>query len=209
MQSNKCKICRRLGEKLFLKGDRCSSVKCAIVKRPYPPGQKSKKRRSNISEYGKELREKQKLKNWYNLSERQFASYVKDVLDKRSAKEDAGVALLKKLESRFDNVVFRMGIASSRPQARQIITHGFFTINGRKVNIPSYDVKQGDKIGLHPKMAKKSLVTDLDKIFKSENGPNWIRLDASKLEAEIIGSPTIEEMMAPAEVSSIFEYYSK
>ena len=209
MQSNKCKICRRLGEKLFLKGDRCLSVKCAIVRRPYPPGQKSKKRRSNISEYGKELREKQKLKNWYNLSERQFASYVKDVLEKRSAKEDAGMALLNKLESRFDNVVFQMGLASSRPQARQIITHGFFTINGRKVNIPSYKMKKGDKVGLHPKMTKKAFITDVPKIFKTHKSPSWIRLDDIKLEAEIIGSPTLEEMIAPAEISSIFEYYSK
>jgi len=208
MSDSKCKICRRFGEKLFLKGERCNSVKCAIVKRPYPPGQKAKKRRGSLSEYAKELREKQKLRNWYNLSEYQFRNYVKDVLAKRDT-EDAGTALLKKLESRFDNVVFHTGLATSRPQARQMISHGFFMINGRKVNIPSYVIKKGDKVGLHPKTSKKSAIGDIAKIFKNAKPPSWIKLDDKKMEVDIIGQPSLEEMTAPAEMSSIFEYYSK
>src|SRR3989339_1872452 len=110
MDNPKCKICRRLGLKLFLKGDRCFSPKCAMIKRPYPPGQKAKRKSKALSEYGKELAEKQKMKNWYNLRERQFAKYVREALDKRSKNEDAGALLFKKLESRLDSVVFREGV---------------------------------------------------------------------------------------------------
>ena len=117
MKNTKCKICRRLGVKLFLKGERCLSPKCAMVKRDYAPGEKGKRRRRTFSEYGKELREKQKLKNWYNLRERQFRNYVKEVLAKRGKVEDAGSLLVEKLESRLDNVVFRMGFVSSRNQS--------------------------------------------------------------------------------------------
>lgn len=209
MQDRKCKICRRLGIKLFLKGDRCLSPKCAMIKRPYAPGQKAKKRRGNISEYGKELKEKQKLKNWYNLSEKQFRNYVKEILEKRSKVEDAGESLLKKLESRFDNIVFQMGFAPSRPKARQIISHGFFLVNGRKVNIPSCHLKKGDKISLQAKASKKTGFQDLSVALKKHKAPSWIKLDAAKLEAEIIGEPSLEEMVPPAEISSIFEFYSK
>ncbi len=209
MQSKKCKICRRLGVKLFLKSDRCLSPKCAMVKRPYPPGVKAKKRRSNISEYGKELKEKQKLKNWYNLSEKQFSNYVKSILNKRSKTEDAGVLLLEKLESRFDNVVFQMGFASSRPHARQIIGHGFFLVNGKKVNIPSYHVKKGDKISLHPKAGKRVNFQAIAVSVKKHKAPSWIKIDTTKLEVEIVAKPNLEEMAPPAEISSIFEFYSK
>lgn len=209
MQRKKCKICRRLGIKLFLKGDRCLSPKCAMIKRPYAPGQKSKKRKRNVSEYGKELKEKQKLKNWYNLSEKQFSNYVKDILGKRGKVEDAGTLLLRQLESRFDNVVFQMGFAISRPQARQIIGHGFFLINGRKVNIPSYRVKKGDKITLHEKTSKKINFQSIASSLKKHKAPSWIKLDATKMEAEIVGQPSMEDMVPPAEISSIFEFYSK
>jgi len=209
MINNKCKICRRLGVKLFLKGERCNSVKCAMVKRPYAPGEKAKKRRRPLSEYGKELREKQKLRNWYNLSEKQFKNYVKEALESRAKEEDTVDILLKKLESRFDNVVFQMGFASSRAKARQIITHGYFLINNRKVNIPSYQVKKGDKITLHPKVSKKALFQGLGIALKKYKAPSWIKVDADKMEVEIINQPNIEEMTPPAEVSSIFEFYSK
>lgn len=209
MKDKKCKICRRLGIKLFLKGDRCLSPKCAMIKRPYAPGQKSKKRRGNISEYGKELKEKQKLKNWYNLSEKQFRNYVKEILEKGSKIENAGDSLLKKLESRFDNIVFQMGFAPSRPKAKQIISHGFFLINGRKVNIPSCQLKKGDKISLNAKASKKISFQNLSTLLKKHKAPSWIKLDADKLEAEIIGEPSLEEMTPPAEISSIFEFYSK
>lgn len=209
MENKKCKICRRLGVKLFLKGERCLGVKCAMIKRPYAPGQKSKKRRNNLSEYGKELKEKQKLRNWYNLSEKQFRNYVKSVLDKRSGDRDAGEMLLEHLESRFDNVVFQMGVVSSRVQARQSINHGFFLLNGRKVNIPSCRIKKGDKISLNSKASKTVLFQNLATTLKDHKGPSWIRMDIPKLEAEIVGQPSLEEMAPPAEISSIFEFYSK
>lgn len=209
MENKKCKICRRLGTKLFLKGERCLGVKCAMVKRPYPPGQKAKKRRSNLSEYGKELKEKQKLRNWYNLSEKQFSAYVKSVLDKRSGTKDAGEMLLEKLESRFDNIVFQMGVVPSRVLARQAINHGFFLLNGRKVNIPSCKIKKGDKITMHPKASKKVLFQNLAATLKNHKPPSWMRLDINKIEAEITGQPSLEEMVPPAEISSIFEFYSK
>ncbi len=209
MQNNKCKICRRSGIKLFLKGERCFSPKCAIIKRPYAPGQKAKKRRRNISEFGKELKEKQKLKNWYNLNEKQFSSYVKEVLNKGSETIDAGTALLAKLESRFDNVIFQAGFASSRSQARQLVGHGFFMLNGRKVNVPSVNIKKGDKITLHSKVTKKKSFTNLSTYLKKHKAPSWIRVNTEKSEIEIIGQPGLEDTASPAELSSIFEFYSK
>jgi small subunit ribosomal protein S4 len=142
-----------------------------MIKRPYPPGERSKRRRGSFSEYGKELKEKQKLKNWYNLTEKQFRKYVKEVLEKRGKVEDAGALLIKKLESRLDNVVFQMGFAVSRTQARQIISHGYFLVNGRKVNIPSHQVKKGDKITLHPKTSKKAIFQNLSSVLKKHKAP--------------------------------------
>jgi len=209
MKEPKCKICRRVGVKLFLKGDKCLSPKCPMVKRPYPPGQKGKRRMRALSEYGKELREKQKLRNWYGLKERQFRKYVKGVLAKRGKVEDAGDLLIRLLESRLDNVVYRMGFASSRRQARQVITHGHFLVNGKKVNIPSFQVKKGDKISLNPGSSKKSLFQNLSTILKRHTPPSWIKLNVEKLEGEITGEATLEESAPPAEISAIFEYYSR
>lgn len=209
MKSNKCKICRRLGVKLFLKGERCLSPKCSMVKRPYPPGMRRKRRRGNISEYGKELSEKQKLKNWYNLSERQFRKYVKEVLGKRGKVESAGSLLIKKLENRLDNVVLRLGFASSRAQARQIISHNHFLVNGKRVNISAYQVKKGDCIALCPGSRKKVVFQNLLTILKKHKPPSWITLDAEKLEGKIIGEPSLEEAVPPAEISAIFEFYSR
>ncbi|OGZ17492.1 MAG: 30S ribosomal protein S4 [Candidatus Nealsonbacteria bacterium RBG_13_37_56] len=209
MKNNRCKICRRLGVKLFFKGDRCLSAKCAMVKRPYPPGEKAKKRRGSLSEYGKELKEKQKLKNWYNLSERQFSRYVMEVLNKRTKTEDAGALLIKKLENRLDNVVFQTGFAVSRIQARQLVSHGYFLINGRKINIPSYQIKKGDKISLHPKTSKKAIFNNIVSLLKKRKAPSWIKVNHEKLEVEIVGQANLEETTPPAEISSIFEFYSK
>ena len=210
MQDSKCKICRRVGAKLFLKGERCLSPKCPMIKRPYPPGEKGKRRRGGgLSEYGKELREKQKLRHWYNLSESQFRKYVREVLGKRGGAEDASDFLIRKLESRLDNVVFRMGFVPSRAQARQAVSHGHFLVNGRKTNIPAYKVKKGDKIGLTPRAIQKSSFKDLGTTLKKYKGPSWIKLDIKKLEAEIVDQPSLDEMAPPAEISSIFEFYSK
>jgi len=209
MQDSKCKICRRLGVKLFLKGDRCLSPKCPMVKRPYPPGEKGKKRTRPLSEYGKELREKQKLRYWYNLNERQFRKYVKEVLEKRGKVEDAGALLIRKLESRLDNVVFRMGFVSSRVQARQVVSHGHFLVNGKKVNIPAYQVKRGDKITLHSRSSKKTIFRNLPTTLKKHKPPSWVELNIEKLEGKIISQPNLEEAIPPAEISTIFEFYSR
>jgi len=209
VKNAKCKICRRLGTKLFLKGERCLSPKCALVKKPYPPGMKGKRRRRGISEYGKELREKQKLRNWYNLRERQFRKYVKEVLEKRGRVEDAGALLIKKLAMRLDNVVFRLGFASSRIKARQLVSHNHFLINGKKINIPSYQVKKGDRISLAPNSQKKAVFQNINIILKKHEPPSWLKLNVEKSEGEIVSEPTLEEVAPPAEISTIFEYYSR
>jgi len=215
MTNSDCKICRRLGTKLFLKGEKCFSPKCPMLKRPYPPGQRRRKRRT-LSEYNRELREKQKLKNWYNLRETQFKNYVKEILKKRArsskgkaVKEDTPTLLIQKLERRFDNVVFRMGFANSRPQARQLISHGHFLINKKKVNIPSCQVKKGDKVSITKKSQKGNIFKGLSVLLKKKQIPSWLSVDAKKLEGEVKSLPTLEEVAPPVEISMIFEFYSR
>ncbi len=205
----KCKICRRLGEKLFLKGERCTSPKCAMVKRAYPPGQKRKRRAGPPSEYAKELREKQKLRNWYNLEERQFKNYVKEVLRKRGKVKDGSALLIKMLESRLDNVVFRLGFCPSRAKARQMVSHGYFLVNGKPMNIPSHQLKKGDIISLRPQKTKKKIIKEIKTLLKKHKVPSWLRLDAEKLEGKVTGIPTLEEVSPPVEISTIFEFYSR
>src|SRR4030042_2070472 len=207
MNDSKCKICRRLGVKLFLRGERCLSPKCPMVRKPYPPGQKGKRRPRPLSEYGKELKEKQKLRNWYNLKEGQFKNYVKAALGKRG-KEDAAALLIKTLERRLDNVVFRLGFDSSRAAARQIVSHCHILVNEKPINIPSYLVKKGDKIQIKTGSAKKGISRNLPSILKKHTPPSWLSLEAEKLEGKVKNLPTIEEAAPPAEISSIFEFYS-
>lgn len=209
MTTDKCKICRRLGDKLFLKGERCLSPKCAMVRKPYSPGQKKKRRPGQLSEFGKELKEKQKLKNWYNLGERQFRKYVKDVLKQQSRTEDAGTRLIQVLESRLDNVVFRLGFASSRSQARQFVSHHHFLVNDRVVDVPSFLFSKGDKIKIRPSSLKKNMFKDLPTTIKKHTAPSWLSLNPSKLEGEVKSLPTFEEAAPPVEVSAIFEFYSR
>ncbi|GAI33991.1 unnamed protein product [marine sediment metagenome] len=177
-----------------------------MVKKAYPPGQKGKRRVKALSEYGKELREKQKLKNWYNLKERQFRKYVKEALEKR---EDAGTMLIKILESRLDNVVFRLGFASSRRLAQQLISHRHFLVNDKVINIPSYLVKKGDKIKIRPSSSKKTVFQNLSTVLKKYETPAWLELNIEKLEGKVVGRPSLEEVAPPVEISSIFEYYSR
>jgi len=209
MKQDKCKICRRLGTKLFLKGEKCLSPKCPMVKRPYPPGPKGKKRRTSQSEYAKELREKQKLRNWYNLKEHQFKSYVRSVLEKRGKVEDAQNLLIKTLEKRLDTVVMRLGFASSMSQARQLVSHGHFLVNGKKVNIPSFQVKKGDEIEILPTSQKKSFFQNIEIILKKHQAPSWLELDIKALKGKVVDEPSFEEASPPAEVSAIFEFYSR
>jgi len=210
MQNNKCKICRRLGVKLFLKGERCLLPKCSLTRKPYAPGMKKRTRgRRAFSEYAKELREKQKLKNWYNLKEKQFRNYVKEILNKRSHVEDASTLLIQKLESRFDNVIFRLGLSGSRPHARQMVSHGHFLINGKPVNIPAYQLKKGDKVSINLGSQKKKVFSNITPLLKKHQTPSWLKISPEKLEGEVIGKPSLEESSPPAEISTIFEYYSR
>ena len=210
METTKCKICRRLGNKLFLKGERCMSPKCAFVRRPYPPGNKGKGRgRRNVSEYKKELEEKQKMRNWYNLRERQFSKYVKQVLEKRGKVEDAGVALIKQIAARLDNVVCSLGFAASRPKAKQLVSHGHFLVNGKRSDIPSYRIKKGDVISVRPDSRKKEAFKNMAETLKKIKSPAWAQLNAEKLEAKITAEPTFDQSVLPAEIHAIFEYYSK
>jgi small subunit ribosomal protein S4 len=193
-----------------LKGDRCLSPKCAMIKSPYSPGEKGKKRsRSGSSEYAKELAEKQKIRNWYNLREKQFSNYVQGVLKKRSLKEDAGTALIKKLELRLDNVVFRLGFSASRKASKQLVGHGHFMVNGRKVDIPSYQVKKGDIISLKPSSLNKTFLKNILPALKKHQGPSWTKFNPDKLQAEIIGEPSLDEASLPGEILAVFEFYSK
>ena len=209
MKDSKCKICRRLGIKLFLRGEKCLSQKCPMIRKPYPPGPKAKKRVRALSEYGKELKEKQKLKNWYNLEERQLRKYVKEILKARGKVVDAETALIKILESRLDNVVFRLGFAPSRTAARQMVSHRHFMINNKPIDIPGYLVKKGDKISINPGSAKKTIFQKLPTLLKKHNPPSWLKLDTKNLEGKVTVSPNLEEAASPAELSSIFAFYSK
>lgn len=210
----KCKICRRQGVKLFLRGERCFSPKCAMVKRPYAPGLKGKRRKRAPSEYAKGLREKQNLKKWYGLGERQFKKYVKEILEKtrkaRSGKaEDATVLLIRRLESRLDNVIFRLGIVSSRSFARQLVSHGYFKINNRPVDVPSFQVKKGDVIKVKPGKQKKKVFQNLAQALKKQRLPDWPVFDAQAFEAKVVNNPFLEPANLPAEISVIFEFYSR
>lgn len=211
MTEPKCKICRRLGIKLFLKGEKCLSPKCPMVRRPYPPGQKGKRRTGGLSEYGRELREKQKLRRWYNIREKQFKNYVMEVLTKNSPrKRNLEEELIRKLEKRLDNVIFRAGIAVSRGQARQMVSHGHFTVNGKSVDIPSFEVRKGDIIELKENSKNKKIFQESLQRLKDYEPPSWISVDKKNLAIEIKGEPSLEEAAPPVEsISKIFEFYSK
>jgi len=198
-----------MGTKLFLKGERCMSPKCALVRKAYPPGPKRKGRFKQQSEYGKELQEKQKLKNWYNLRERQFSNYVKDILERGGKVEDASGTLIQSLESRFDNVIFRLGFATSRIQARQFVSHGHFSINGKVVTKPSCQLQKGDKITVTVSSKKKKNIEKIAPLLKKYQPPAWLKLNPESLEGEVIGLPNMIEAAPPAEISTIFEFYSR
>jgi len=180
-----------------------------MVKKPYPPGQKRKRRPIPLSEYGKELREKQKLKNWYNLGERQFKNYVKKVLDMRQKVEDPATLLIKNLETRLDNVIFRLGFATSRPQAKQLVSQALVLVNRKSIDTPSYQVKKGDIISIKPQKIKKSIFQNLKNLLKKHKTPSWLKLDVEKLEGKVIAEPSLEEVAPPVEISAIFEFYSR
>ena len=200
-----CRLCRREGIKLFLKGDRCYSEKCGVEKRPYPPGQAGKKRPRD-SEYRIQLREKQRAKRMYGLLEKQFRNYYTLA---SSQKGITGENLLRLLESRLDNVVYRLGFAKSRDEARQIVRHGHIAINGHRVDIPSYRVRPGEVISVSEKA--KDLLVIKTALISSEKieVPGWLEVDIEKLQGKILSLPTREQIDAPVREQLIVELYSK
>ncbi len=201
-----CRVCRREGEKLFLKGSRCYTDKCAMSRRAYAPGQHGQKRKKQ-SDYGMQLREKQKAKAFYGVLESQFRKYFEEA---SRSKAVTGLKLLQILESRLDNVVYRLGLATSRAQARQLVRHGHFTVNGIKVNIPSYLTRVNDEI-------KVKEASQNDEIFKqiveaTENGrpvPTWLEANLSEKSGKVVGVPAREEIDLPVQEHLIVELYSK
>ena len=205
---SKCKICRRLGMKLFLKGDKCYSQKCAMIKRAYPPGQPGKRRKMGASEYALQLREKQRLKNYYQLREKEFKNYIKEILERRGKVEDPSLLLIRKLEKRLDNVVYKAGFAFSRAQAKQLVSHSHFLVNNLPVNIPSYKVRKGQEVRVKEKSLKSPFFQNLKRILQNKKFPPWLEVDTEKMSAKIVGEPSLGDA-PPVEISTIFEYYSR
>ena len=200
-----CRICRREGQKLFLKGERCYSDKCSISRRNYAPGQNGQKK-SKLSEYGTQLREKQKTKSFYGVGEKQFRKYYTMAT---KTKGKTGEALLTILESRLDNVVYRLGFASSRTQARMLVTHGAFDVNGKKVNIPSYLIKAGDVISVREIKKDNGTIKTAIESNEARPVPTWLEKDTEKLTGKVVRLAAREDIDLPVEEHLIVELYSK
>ena len=200
-----CRLCRREGIKLFLKGDRCYSAKCGIEKRAYPPGQHGQGR-TRFSDYGVQLREKQKVKRMYGLLEKQFAQTMKRA---SRMKGRAGENLLVLLERRLDNVVFRMGFATSRAEARQLVRHGHFLIDGRKATIASMIVKEGARISVREKSQKIARIAGALEALEGRSVPQWIEIDKDNFEGTVKTMPVREDITMPIQEQLIVELYSR
>jgi small subunit ribosomal protein S4 len=203
-----CRLCRREGQKLFLKGLRCFTEKCAIEKRNFVPGQHGQSRRAKkLAGYGLQLREKQKVKRTYGLLERQFRTYVEKA---ERAKGPTGENLIVMLERRLDSVVCRMGLASSRAQARQFILHGHIRVRGRKVNIPSYLVDVGEEINLKENMHQNPMVLEARNVAQSQNAVPWLEIDREHFKARVVALPKrVDVQTPPITEQLIVELYSK
>lgn len=202
---SKCRLCRREGEKLFLKGEKCHTAKCPIETRPFPPGQHGQKR-ARLSDYARQLREKQKLRRVYGILEGQFRSYYEEADRRRGS---TGEVLLQILESRLDNVVFRMGFGASRSEARQLVRHNGVTVNGSRVNIPSYQLKAGDVVAV-VESSKNQLRIKASSDFAQQRGmPDWLDVDASKMEGVFKAAPERSELPAEIQEQLVVELYSK
>lgn len=204
-----CKLCRREGMKLFLKGERCLSPKCAMERRAFPPGIHGKKQtfRRKTSDYGVQLREKQKARRIYGVMERQFRRYFEEA---NRATGLTGLNLLSMLERRLDNVVYRLGLADSRAQARQIVRHGHFEVNGRKTDIPSFQVSIGDVISVRQSAMSKTYFKDRAQLLQgTANVPNWLRLNMAAMNAEVVANPAREDIGIALNEQLIVEYYSR
>ncbi len=201
-----CRLCRREGVKLFLKGERCYTDKCAIERRNYPPGQHGQGRRRKVSEYAVQLREKQRLRRMYGLLEKQFHRYFE--MAERS-KQVTGPALLTLLERRLDNMVYRLGMAGSRAEARQLIRHRHFSVNGRRVDIPSYLTKPGDEIIIKERSRSKDVFKRAMEISQRRGVPEWLELDPAAFTGKVVRLPEREDLTAPINERLVVELYSK
>ena len=204
-KDEQCRICRREGQKLFLKGSRCYTDKCSISRRNYAPGQNGQKRKK-LSEYGTQLREKQKTKSFYGVGEKQFRKYFEMASSKKGI---TGDILLQILESRLDNVVYRLGYGSSRAQARMLITHGHFEVNGQKVDIPSYLVKAGDVIKVREIRKDSKIIKENVEVNSSRPVPEWLEKDEKTLSGKVVRLASREDVDIPVEEHLIVELYSK
>ena len=201
-----CRLCRRENLKLFIKGDRCYSDKCAFERRPYAPGQHGQRRGGKVSDYQLQLREKQKVKRIYGVLEKQFRKYYYNA---EKQKGITGINLLLFLECRLDNIVYRMGFSSSRKQARQLVRQNHFTVNGRNVNIPSFQVSTGDVIEVKEKSKKLKVVLDSLETVVRRGVPAWVELDKDKLSGTLTATPNREDLTMPMQEQLIVELYSK
>ena len=200
-----CRLCRREGAKLYLKGSRCYTKKCAFERRPSPPGQHAVRRRK-VGEYGLQLREKQKVRRVYGILERQFRNYY------RVASTHSGVtgeALLRTLELRLDNVTYRMGFATSRAQARQLVGHGHFAVNGRPTNIPSFQLKPGDKVEVRESRRSREPFKTAKETLKNHQAPEWLSIDAATLSGTVADFPRRDQMPLDLNEQLVVEYYSR
>ena len=207
MTDSKCKLCRRAGEKLFLKGDRCFTPKCAVVRKPYPPGiHGSGKRRRGLSEYGIQLKEKQKLRNMYHLGENQFRTCVENAMNVRGA--DASTKLLESLSLRLDNVLFEAGFAASRSIARQLASHGHALVNNRKTTVPSHMTRPGDVISLSQAIWQSEVMKKAEDMFQQHKAPEWVTVDKQAKTAAIASLPNTTKQTS-FNIKLIIEYYAR
>jgi len=200
-----CRLCRREGAKLFLKGERCYSDKCSIARRAYAPGQHGQSRKK-VSEYGLQLREKQKTRRYYGVLESQFEGYFEAAERKQGM---TGQNLLRILESRLDNTVYRLGLATSRPEARQLVVHGHYTVDGKKVNIPSFQVKEGSVVAVSEKSRNSDKFKAIIETCGARPVPMWLDLNKETLEAKVVRMPNREDIDMDIQELLIVEYYSK
>lgn len=201
-----CRLCRREGVKLYLKGDRCYSPKCAIERRPYAPGQHGQRRARRPSDYAVRLREKQKMRRIYGISEKQFRNLFEEASRRKGV---TGTVFLRLLESRLDNVVYRLGIATSRKQARQLVRHGHIAVNDRKVTVPSYRVRPGDVIAVTEAGKKIGAIQANVEAAKGRNTGPWLEFDADKMVGKFLRLPEREDLALPVNEQLVIEYYSR
>ena len=200
-----CRLCRRLGDKLYLKGEKCFTPKCSFERRPFAPGQRSTRRRK-VSDRGLQWREKQKARAVYGILEAQFSKYYEEAVRRHGV---TGEILLRTLELRIDNVVYRMGFADSRNQARQLVNHGHITVNGRKSGIPSHVLKPGDEVGWTSRGRNSEYFKIVGETVQSKSIPSWLNLDLTNMSGRVITAPETEEIGAKFNPATIVEYYSR